>query len=225
MMRKLVKISLDEKKTTDYFYSHLNSGNLLSDIISEMIDFNDGVFFTLLPKESLQEKIYSFSFGGIIPSTSYGEEKYFVRCLNEEVLPMQVKTVDEELSSFMFEYLHKDASNCAILEDVLANATDPSLKKKSVDVILNRSEVYYFLNERSSIADVFQAIRLSSHSWHFVAILSKQLSEPPKTIDEYFRSQCVNCQYIIVGAYDGEAYIFWERNVINSKGDDASSVK
>ncbi|MBS0607559.1 MAG: hypothetical protein JSR57_11465 [Verrucomicrobia bacterium] len=224
-MRKMVKIKLKEEKTIDYFCKQLNEGNLLSETIFKMMDFDDGNFFTLLPKESSQENIYSFSFGGIIPSTSYGEEKYFVSCMNEEVLPMQVKTVDEELSSFIFEYLHKDAKNCAIFEDVLSNPTDSFLKKTSVNLLLNKNEVYYLLNTSNSIADIFHAIRLSSHSWHFVAILSKQLSAPPKAIDEYFRSLCVNCQYIIVGAYDGEAYVFWERNVIGSEDDEGTSVK
>lgn len=224
MMRKLVKIPLDWQKTRHYFSSHLQEGNTLSKTISEQIDFEFGDFFTLLPHEAILDGLYAFSNGGIIPSLPYGQEKYFASCLNEEVCPGQVQTTDQELSEFIFDFFKKGSKNCAIVEDIIAKSTDAFIKKKMIGVFLNEDEVYYVLNKKNSLSEISQTVRCSSHAWRFLAILSKQLSDSSKGVHEYFKAVCAHCDYIIMGAYDGEAYVFWERHKDGSpKSKSASS--
>jgi len=210
-MRKMLKIPLKRKKTTDYIFSQLRDGNLLSKTILSKVNFESGKFYVLLPSDAFIDKIYAFSLGGIIPSTPCGKDRYYVHCLNEEVIPKQVITTDKELSSFIFQFLSKNENHVAILEDVISKASDPYLKKISSDLILNGDEVYYLLNCHVTEADVRCKVRLATQAWHFVGLLSSYQFKC-NTALEFFESLCEYCQYVIIGAYDGEGYLIWERN-------------
>ena len=210
MTRQIKKSKLDFKKTLNYFIEHLSCGNTLSTFFLDKINLEQGSFFTLLPNNAMTDQLYAFSWGGIIPSIQYGTEKYNVNGC--EFQPKQVITMDKELSIFIFNFLNNNQENFVIIENVIADVDDPHIFIDGVEILFNENEVYYFLDNKNSIKQIYQTIRMAGEIWHFLAILTHGMKTRTKNITkDEIEMICENASFAIASAYDGEGYIFWEK--------------
>ncbi len=74
------------------------------------------------------------------------------------------------------------------------------------------NEIYYMFDYRSNNLELLKkAIVESEQVWHFVSVITEiNLNKKEITLDK-IKNLVENTKIIIVGAYDGEAYVFWER--------------
>lgn len=96
------------------------------------------------------------------------------------------------------------------------------LKKKNMFDTFNLcglrdgQEVYYLLSKDNITPElVFDCFYLSNGTWHsLMVIFDYPLIIPPdKKIREIdLKNICIHPKDIFIMAYDGEGYVFWERN-------------
>src|SRR5690348_16358179 len=142
-MRKIKKHKLDYKKTFPYFIDHIKCGNTLSRKIIERVDLSQGSFFTLLPADSKLERLYEFLYGGIIPTTPYGDKVYMIKNYPNGFYPQQVITMDKTLSEFITNYIRNNRKHCVIVENVLLEPSDTHVDIKNAKMIPYGKEVYF----------------------------------------------------------------------------------
>lgn len=210
-MRSLIKHELDYEKTTAYFSDQLKDGNSLSQAILKDQKLKYGKFFTILPMNGKIDRLYEFSSGCIIPSLPTGIEKFHL--LNKsDFQPGQIEVVS--VNRFIYDFLENNDDNFALIENVLGKITDKYISISGVDIVLIGEEVYYLLRENCSLEQIKEACGKSQEAWHFLAVLGSHKSEINETVlRDGFDSIIQDIRYLIVGAYDEEGYIFWERTV------------
>lgn len=211
-MKGIKKHSLDFNKTISYFVDHISNERMLSKRIIETIDFHQGIFFTLLPFNAELDRLYEFSYGGIIPAIPYGTELYDIKGCQEAFHPQKVVTMDHALSAFIATYAKLKPQNCAIVENFMLEPNDFHANIKNVIMVNIKNEVYYFLNKKNSTDQIYETIIKSSQVWHFLAVLTMMEGMVPisfnhKDIDQI----CNNSKFVVASAYDGESYILWEK--------------
>lgn len=216
MIKKLEKHELNFEKTLEYVRYNLSGGKTLSSQILKIVDFSKGHFFTLLPHDANAEKIYDFQEGYILPQNP--EEEYFIdgkRC-TYSLIP----TLREELTYFLLTKVKLDANLSCVFEEVLTLPKSPHLdffrKNKLLFIFSDQNEVYYLIkNQNAKGAFISKCIQKSNAIWHLLCVVTK--SQCPNTDNgnislEDLVDICRNIELIIIGAYDGEGYVFWERS-------------
>ncbi len=80
------------------------------------------------------------------------------------------------------------------------------------------NEVYYLTDKKNATASLIaQCIQSSQAIWHFLCLLTngKFTGINDKTLGlSKIKEACLNAETIIIGAYDSEGYIFWEKNAL-----------
>lgn len=202
-MEEIKKHYLDSTKTISFFIENIKCEKIISQHILRNIDFHGGKFFTLLPSIALKERIYEFPYGGIIPSLPYDDQgnRY-------------VETMDKELALFIKSFVEKTELNCAIAESYMMSYDSDYLHINDVKVIPYEQEVYYLIVNKNSEDEVYATIRACAEVWHFLCVLTKMENKCLNKLHENeIKSIVKNLEYIITSAYDGESYIFWERQI------------
>ena len=211
MKREIKKHHLDFEKTISYFIDHIQCGKTLAERIVEKVKFNQGSFYTFLPSNAEISRLYEFPYGGIIPPIPYGNRTYKIEGLTENFHPQQVITMDRECSEFISSYVKSGTKNCAILEDYNLESDSPHANMQNVKMTPYGKEVYYFLNKNNSIEEVYKTMRTSIRVWHSLCVLT-QINDVLVLDNEVLDQICNNAKFVITGAYDGEGYVFWEKN-------------
>jgi hypothetical protein len=200
MINKLNKYLLDFEQAFSYFIERIKWKSLSLEIVKQ-VNFKSGTFFTLLPLNARVDRLYHLK-GGIHPPNP--------RIGNYE----PITTLDRELSEFIYDFLSiTDNLRFVIIENTFGarNATS-ELEIEGISIqCIGNEEVYYIIPPNASINSIWRSIDYSEEVWHFLAILIEGL--PLDAFDENnFEEICKHIRYIITTAYDGEGYIFWEKN-------------
>jgi hypothetical protein len=210
-IRAVKKYILDSEQTLPYFIDHIKCGKVLSRLIINKINFHEGTFFTILPSQANIKQMYEFSYGGIISPTCSASEIY--QC-NEGTSEMQILTMDSECSEFILRFMEKDIKNVAIIENYMLDSNMLRSHNKNIKSIAYKNDVYFILNKKNSIEEIYKTIRISSQVWHSLFILTKIKDERIINFNENLINEIFdNAEYIITGAYDEESYVFWEKNL------------
>ena len=104
-----------------------------------------------------------------------------------------------------------------IFDDVNVNKSDNFEDSFSLNFSLYfKNEVYYAIKRNNLSNDTFLKCMLASDGiWHSLCIIttfnlddmiSKELNQ------DVIEKICTNSLLVMFGAYDGEGYIFWEKN-------------
>ena len=195
---------LDFDKTYPYIIDHLKNGHSLAQQISTNIDFRKGKFFTLLPNNAVLNRIYLYHQGGILPSLGRLET---ARYANFWPIP----NTDQQLIEFIYAYFLEHNSHELIIDHVIARTSDLHLDIKGTDLITYNKEVYYVMTSSTAYPELIQElIETTGQAWYFLAVLTNHTLR--KEIDnKAWKTICAHITYVIIGAYDGEGYIFWQR--------------
>ncbi len=148
-MREIKKHNLDLDKTISYFIDHIKCGKTLSEKVIKKTDFQQGNFFTLLPVDAELDRLYAFSYGGIIPAVSCGILACEVKGYPDGFHPQQVITMDQELSEFISSYVKTSPNYCAVVENVIMEPSETYANIKNAKMIPHEKEVYYILNKKT----------------------------------------------------------------------------
>jgi hypothetical protein len=184
----------------------------LSKTIVEKIDFHQGDFFTILPKNANVERLYELSYGGIISPIPYGDKTYRIEGVSEEFHPQQVIAMNDKCCQFISDYTKKKHCNFVIIENYMLEPDSPHVDIKNVRMAPYKNDVYYILTKENSLKEINKTIRRSSQVWHSLFVLTQIENGVFTNLNNKTLSDiCDNAKFVITGAYDGEGYIFWEK--------------
>jgi len=213
-MKKLRRCELDFKPALQHVSEHLKGWNTLSIELCNLINFEGGRFFTLLPDNADRTRIYMFREGGILPAGEIQNMHVLGGIYSGEI----ISTMQDEVAEVLLNILRKDPTLSCIFEEVLLSPTSRFLDPFYAEdlVRLYGPEVYYIVSNRCANLELIKkCMEHASQIWHFVCILTISTinNQSFKEINlNDIRSACLNAKLLVVGSYDGEGCIFWERN-------------
>jgi hypothetical protein len=192
IMSELKKHILENQLTLPYLHENLNGINSLSEAVLQYVDFNKGYFFTFLKKEVPLEQLYQFSWGGVGGS------------------------IRKQISDIVLEKMEKDCSLICIFDDVGATYKEPYNDSLFTRVGLYfNEEVYYLITNKNKAKDILDiCFYASGGGWHSLCLLSKysgDLHKRQNLTESDICSLAKMSSYIILEAYDGESFVFWEK--------------
>ena len=183
--------------------------NILCSHILEIIDFQQGEFYTLLPSRSKLDQLYDFNRGGIVPQISKG----VAYSNTSQTSFSKIPSIDDEVATVLFNNIN-NMGKCCIFDDVTRNFDSPIFKGTENCFRMNyRNQLYYYLDQDNmSVELISQCLKASNAIWHMLGIISRFQYEGNHEIKEdAIQAICSNISMILISAYDGEGYIFWER--------------
>ncbi len=194
-MMSLARFELNFDLVIAFLKKNLGGTNILSSLLINTVDFKQGEFFAFLPINIDKEHINQFEWGGI---------RSHVRDFTKSMI------LDKMFSSDQL---------CCIFDDVTSSL--PEMRKDSLFAnygLFCENEVYYLLYGKTttlkSVTDCFYA---SNAIWHSLCILTRvNFTVPPdrKISEKNIQEFCENVELILVGAYDEEGYVFWEKKQV-----------
>jgi hypothetical protein len=214
MMKKLNKHNLNFDKTISYFVENLKSATTLSNELLKSTNFEKGSFFTLLPCKSNFANLYEFETGGILHQTHEVHLNSAIG-MSYTITP----TIRKELSQEIFKEMNKKHLDC-MFDDVNSSPKDCKNNLFAENGLFYEDLVYYLVKNKHGLADLItECLRKSNAVWHSLCILTnsdlQKTGNVEITLDD-IRKACQNSQIIILGAYDSEGYVFWEKEKLHS---------
>jgi hypothetical protein len=211
-MRELYRYELEYDRVWKYIQSTIDQANALSSALLKLINFEKGTFFTLLPEDANNERLYEFEAGLILHQNP--TENYLIN--GKEASYTKTPKMDGEVAEFILNKLNSDHSLACLFDDVTRHATDKYHMELFRDFGKNHEmQVYYFINNKYATIELITAcLQKSCSFWHSLCILFENtidFSDNKKISLTEIDAICINIKLIIIGAYDGEGYIFWER--------------
>jgi len=217
-MKHLNKYKLNYNHAWKYVQNNLDKSNVLSSELLNLSIFKNGYFFTLLPNDANTERIYEFESGVILPQNP--KEEYFVS--GEKNTYSIIPTIRNELSELLLKEIKSSDQLCCFFDDVTRSPIDKySTDSLYAHLLFYEDEVYYLLEKNEISSElIMQCLRASNAFWHSLCVLTKTNFKDlvdKKLSLEKIKDICLNAQLIIIGAYDGEGYVFWEKTHNNGK--------
>jgi len=198
----LIKVPLDNRALT-YIFDCLSQGRTLSSLLLHT-KLEQGSIWTFLPPSVTLERAYDFTSGWFIKGSD-GQ-------VDEEARSTPL------VSELVGNSLLRQQNAYFICEDASAEADFPYIRRQhNVPMLFFREEVYYFVTTQTSSADNIAAAIQKANSYLFTAITTTlpdyytPLERNQQTNLEQLQGLANNSQYVIIGAYDGDGYIVWER--------------
>jgi hypothetical protein len=212
IMKHLNKHKLDFFPTWKYVQDALDNANTLSLELLSYVNFKDGFFFTLLPPDANIERIYEFESGMVLHQNP--EQICFIA--GEKSTYAIIPTIRDELSRLILEDIKsKDQLSC-IFDDVLHSSNDKFYRNLIFSHgLFYENELYYLIQKNEfSYELIKQCLRASNAFWHSLCILTRaNFSNFKKKMNlEMIKEICITAELILIGSYDGEGYVFWEKS-------------
>jgi len=199
-----------------YIRDRLADGNALSKALLKLLPIERGQIITCLPPGVVPQSLQDFSTGGKLPTPHTSEWKA-AESRGESLLMIPVPSTSAWITSKIREYLREESDHLCVLEDALARPTDPALRKRATRHTVHGDEVYHILLSQDAQYERVEAtLRAATSTLPLIGILST--SEETRSGDSLGTLSTVllealasRAQKILVGAYDGEGYLVWER--------------
>jgi len=208
---------LNPELTWLFFLENLDNANALSIELLKNFKTDEGYYYTLLPEDANLDNLYRFNNGNVLPQNTikYGP----IGDLGNQHYSETPSLIDD-LANTIKDILDRDETLSCIIDDVIRHSTDKKIKNENEEikkcVSYSGRDVYYLLDKNNSTFPlIFECLRRNRGYWHALSILSKiSLNDSiGKEIEEPILTQiCSNAQMILIGAYDGEGYVIWERS-------------
>lgn len=211
-MKNLNKITLNFDETLKYVIDDLDKTNTLSDELVKFTNFKNGDFFTLLPEDANLNAMHDFKTGWILPTNPI--EAYVV---SEQIVRYSIKnSIRVELEPLIINELSSHPYCSCIIDKVTGSADDVYYSTYAdCNPVFYETEVYFLLNKNNiSRKTISKCLTASTSFWHSLCLITgAKLANVTKKLDlEKIKEICTHAELIMVGAYDGEGYVFWENN-------------
>lgn len=211
-MKKLNKYPLHFKPAKEYVVGELEDVNILSSQLLNLLNFDNGKFFVLLPHNANLEDLYNFKNGGILQQ--FPKEKQFIngRLSTYSWIP----DINIELSELILKEIESRKNLCCMIDKVTGEASETCYKTYfQANPLFYDNEVYFLIQKENASNDlILKCLKASTSFWHSLGIFSNaDFTDIFKTINlEKINEVCLKTELVMVGAYDGEGYVFWEKN-------------
>lgn len=211
-MRILQRYPLSFDKAFAFYIEALQGVNVLSDAILTVVSCEKGRFFTLLPDNAHFDQLYHFTHG-ILPQEPTKRGK--VGNLPGIHTYSQITSMEEEFSAFLYEQMRLHSYQ--FLSDDYNAAYKEVQNKEWFNLygMYYLEEIYSILSPEDATPKLIeQCLSHSKTFWHALSILSKKsaLGSKKKAVQlSDIQEFCKFAHFVLVGAYDGEGHIIWER--------------
>lgn len=214
-MHELKKRKLDFEKTFLYVKHNLEKTNILSIELLNLLNFENGHFFTLLPDNANLDGRHDFKSGWILPPNPI--EEYYVdgvRCT------YSIKnTIRHQLIPLLFNLIKSEIHFTCIMDNFNGYLKEdyPIYYADNYSLFCGE-EIYFNLNSTNTSPELLlQCLRRSDVLWHSLGVFTKALLVNDLKIMslENIKEICMQTELIMVCAYDGEGYVFWEKYQAN----------
>jgi len=211
VIRNLKRYELESNRALTHVNYSLENVNALSKELLKLIDFKTGCFFTLLLDNSSLERLYEFETGLILPQNPDMQYMLAESSSTYSIIP----TMHNEIANFIFKKMQNNNRLICIFDDILSSPSEFYLKERTEKeyTVFCSEEVYYQIkNKQSNTEIIAKYIERSNANWHSLCILTTQGFTNDKEMSlKQIEKTCLCTQLIMIAAYDGEGYIFWEK--------------
>jgi len=195
------------------FYTEALEGtNAFSEEVLSVISRETGQFFTLLPDNANLAQLCHFS-EGILPEES--KKKGKVGNLTGTHTYSLIPSLEPEFADFLYKQMQMHAYQ--FMSDDY-NASYKEMKNKEWFNLYGMhylEEIYYCLSPQNATPQLIeQCLSRSKTFWHSLSVLSEKsvLSNEERTLERQdIQTFCKFIRFSLVGAYDGEGYVVWEK--------------
>lgn len=209
-MEKLTICELDYKLALKYFKTSLKDANALSEEIINNTNLSKGNFFVFSTLDANIENIYKFESGGFLLQNSIIEYGEGSKKSKHQLIP----NIRIEVSRQIRKMIEGKDTLYGIIDDVTLSSVDylnvELFQKFGVSY---NNEAYFAFNRDITDETIQDMLRKSNAFWHSLCVLT--LAETSTSNHVLTRKQIEqiarDAQMILVGAYDGEGYIFWKK--------------
>lgn len=203
MKEQIIQRGLVGEAPVDYFVHTVESGGASANRLQTKL--KRGEFTVLVPTSTSEARILQFELGGLLPEEpkrQLGDKWIRQTPTAISTLARIVAKKARSLESPVL-WVHEPMLN----EDELGPVVGDDLVSGKVSSQRIEGQLYLVYQDGvQREAEVADAIDGSMLSWHFLAFLTEHLHEPNAISDLFDRSSM-----ILVGAYDGESALIWER--------------
>jgi hypothetical protein len=203
----------------EYIIECLEHGHTLARFLLETQDLLSGTVFTFADQNINPGQLMDFKRGGIVPAN--GVRRYISANDGSRYLMVAKSNTVNELTSVTRDYLRAHPSNICIFEDPLASSSDPLDFSFEIDCLIYNEEVYYSLERSDSENDKVLNTINEANSSLLIGVMTKspeffvQPSNNKKNITvSNLESFAAKAEIIVVGAYDGEGFLIWNKSEI-----------
>ena len=211
MKNSMLITPLEFDRAQLYCIKYLEDGNTVANTLIIKIDFRSGNFYSLTSKDAHVDKINDFSSGDLLPqhqmkSTKVQKKTYDIR---------EKANSEKELTQYLNLKLTNNKKLTCIFEDVVRTKSDFTTSLSAENAIFFNSEAYYILNANSIDLDkIRKLINQSDAQWYYLNIITScEVNDFQNDLNQRIINDIVeNTQIIVIGAYDMEGYVIWERN-------------
>jgi hypothetical protein len=174
----------------------LSQGRALSSALLAL-PLREGTVTTWLPKGINVHVREAFQMGGILPGNLHHQAEH-------------------KLGLYISSFLGRTENHCAVFEHALARASDPFLAGETSQYFICGGDVYFFLTARDLDVEVILKAIQSAKTYLFNGVLAdlseiSAISNREHVTEQTLRKLAENTKHLIVGAYDGEGYLMWDR--------------
>lgn len=215
-MNQLKRVKLNGQ-AVKYIKQQLLLGNSLAHQLLKLQNLDSGNVITYLPQNVTAKRITNFN-EPILKKPSKKMHRQIVAKDGSKWTVVPKPNMDESLVNLIIEYLAENKNKVCIFEDALLRSTDPWVTKADTHLVFYNNEVYHIiLNHKSEKKQILQIIR-RARSWLFIGVLTSIDMEAVQkqkkgfiAIDDIY-ILAKETKKIIIGAYDGEGYLIWNKN-------------
>lgn len=215
-MDKYKEINLGAEAIT-YIKKVLSLGCTLSSYVLQNVDLWSVKVVTGLPESANFDKINDFEAGLILPQVP---ESKWIENIGEDgkkstLIPIPIYT------AYLFEkiknYLESHRGGLCIFENANAKPSDPILRHYKSRIWFFHDEVYHILGEgKHPFETIERVISEYRSSLNFVGFMTslpenQKYSNLAKISSDVLLLLAERVDNIIIGAYDGESFLIWNR--------------
>ncbi|MFA0761391.1 MAG: hypothetical protein HZLCBSQH_001499 [Candidatus Fervidibacterota bacterium] len=215
---KLKKFELDQRAINYVYNVLLTKGSTLSKYILSRYNLEQGRIFTILPDTVIEDELYQFTTGGklSVPQDKIQIIKIKGQTIRIEPLP----NISDWLINWLYDYIKNYPNVIAIFENNV-RPTYPCVAKFRSRLMIYRNEIYHFLTFWD-IKHRYNLIKYTIKEADFFPLRGFLISIEQTTLQKWQRNKvkitnsdikllAQNVEKIIVGAYDFESYLIWEK--------------
>lgn len=199
-----------------YVKESLDLGRSLSHELLHFFDIEKGQTFCLLAAPVTKETAVQFNTGGKLvsqPPTPLSSADGIETGLKSSRVPDS----DSELAQLVHKFLQLDPGHICLFEDSLRKSFDPFENLIGCHIKSNSDEVYHLLFSTNNETEILETIKKAKAPLHvgLLASVSPEQVDFLKSSEEFndcrLKDIVKSTRTIIVGAYDLEGYVVWNR--------------
>jgi len=207
MNMKSLQIPLKFESASQYLIEELRDGNTLAQSLLQYLLLDNGRYLALLHPSANKNLVYSFRSGGILPQNPLEPVTF-----RGKIYPGRRRANSyQELVTYLENAM--SSKTCCYFDDQMHRREDSIAQKYKEETLYYNGELYLFLQgEKFSIERSEKMVRYTNAQWYYMNVISEEGPGTNHEISiEKLQMIASRTTHIVVGAYDGEGYLIWQK--------------